>query len=54
METPEQLCKEGYRLAHSKDFGDKPPLWLSALAQADWEAEAYLLEKELEKKGIVE
>ncbi len=46
--TPAELRQHGHDLAHSPDWGPTPPLWLTAMTQADWEAEAYLLELEIE------
>lgn len=42
--TPADLRRHGHEAAHSADWGPSPPLWLSAMTQADYEAEAYLME----------
>ncbi len=52
MNTPQKLREEGKRLANLSEWGSRPPLWHTAMAQADWEVEARLMEKELEVKGI--
>ncbi len=45
-ECPEQLRLEGERLANHPDWGASPPMWMTAIVQADWEAEAALVEEE--------
>ena len=44
--SPEELRVEGHRLANIPEWGPRPPLWCTALVQADWEAEAWLAEEE--------
>ena len=44
---PEQLRQYGHEQAHRAEWGDDPPLWLSAMAEADWEMEARIMEEEV-------
>jgi hypothetical protein len=46
--TPAELRQHGHEQANLPGWGKHPPLWATAMTQADWEAEAYLLEREIE------
>lgn len=48
LNSPEDLRRYGHEQAHREEWGPNPPLWHTALAQADWEAEAYLTELQRE------
>lgn len=44
--TPAELRAHGERMASRPEWGENPPLWHTAATQADWEAEADLMERE--------
>jgi len=57
MTEDERIDQEIARLhAYGESMGDKCPLWLSAMGEADWEAERYLrcapLENETDRSKL--
>ena len=50
--TPADLRAHGRDLAHRPEWGANPPLWHTAMVQADWEVEAHLLDKEISMNNL--
>jgi SNF2 family DNA or RNA helicase len=50
--TPAELRAHGERMASRPEWGENPPLWHTAATEADWMAEAALVEAEANQQFI--